>query len=122
MVTDQSTRHSTGVLTRWTVATPLTIWQAQRVARYGLLQRHKSSPPERKAVIVGMTGPGVRLARTLSSDPLLRTQVLGFFEDRQLGDPARVATGDRYQILGKSADVPRFVPEARVSVVYIALP
>jgi len=115
-------RFSTGVLIRWAVATPLMLWVAQRVARYALLQSHKSTAPWRKAVIVGMTEPGVRLARTLDSDPLLRTQVLGFFEDRQLGDPARVAAEDRYQVLGKSADIPRFVPEARVGVVYIALP
>ena len=121
-VSDLSTRFSNGVLVRWVVVTPPMLWLAQRVARYVLLQCHKSTPPERRAVIAGMTEPGVRLARTLGNDPLLRTQVLGFFEDRAPGDPARVAAEDRYKVIGKSADIPRFVREARVSVVYIALP
>jgi putative colanic acid biosynthesis UDP-glucose lipid carrier transferase len=82
----------------------------------------KGTAPERKAVIVGMTGPGVSLARTLGNDPLMRTEVLGFFEDRQPGDPARVAAEPYHHILGRSTDLPQYVPEAHVNVVYIALP
>ncbi len=115
-------RFPSELLVRWATATPLTLWLAQLIAQRALLRHGKSSPPERKAVIVGMTGPGVNLARMLANDPLLRTEVLGFFEDRQPGDPARVAAEPEQQILGRSEDLPRFVPTAQVNVVYIALP
>ena len=51
-----------------------------------------------------MTGPGVNLARTLENDPLMRTEVLGFFEDHELKDPARVAAEPYHNILGRSTD------------------
>jgi putative colanic acid biosynthesis UDP-glucose lipid carrier transferase len=120
-ISDLSQRFSPGVLRRWAIATPLVLWLAQLAARRILRHRVRNAPV-RKAVIVGMTGPGVSLARMLGGDTLIRTEVLGFFEDRQPGDPARVDTELCYKILGRSTDLPRFVPEAQVSVVYIALP
>jgi putative colanic acid biosynthesis UDP-glucose lipid carrier transferase len=110
------------LLARWAVITPLVLWAAQLAAHHILLDYGKRAPPERKAVIVGMTGPGVSLARTLENDPLMRTEVLGFFEDREPGDPARVAGEPSHTILGRSTDLPGFVPEGQVNVVYIALP
>ncbi len=110
------------LLVRWAVATPLLLWIAQLAAHHILLVYGRRAPPERKAVIVGMTGPGVSLARTLENDPLMRTEVLGFFEDREPGDPARVAAEPYHNILGRSTDLAGFVPEGQVNVVYIALP
>ena len=110
------------LLARWAIITPPALWIAQLAAHHLLLTYGRHAPPERKAVIVGMTGPGVSLARTLESDPMMRTEVLGFFEDREPGDPARVAAGPNHNILGRSIDLPGFVPEGQVNVVYIALP
>jgi putative colanic acid biosynthesis UDP-glucose lipid carrier transferase len=110
------------LLARWAIVTPVVLWVAQLTAHQLLLTHGRRAPPERKAVIVGMTGPGVSLARILEKDPLLRTEVLGFFEDREPGDPARVAGESSHNILGRSTDLPRFVPEGQVNVVYIALP
>lgn len=110
------------LLARWAIVTPLMLWVAQLAAHHFLIVHGRSAPPERKAVIVGMTAPGVSLARTLGNDPMMRTQVLGFFEDRQPGDPARVVAEPCHQVLGRSMDLLTFVPMAQVNVVYIALP
>ena len=115
-------RFPRDLLARWAAVTPPVLWIAQLAAHHILRVYGKRGPPERKAVIVGMTGPGVNLARVLESDPLMRTEVLGFFEDREPGDPARVAGESSHSILGRSIDLPRFVPEGQVNVVYIALP
>ena len=121
-VSELAAQFDFAFLSRWALTTPLALWLAQLGARQLLIHSGKNSPPRRRAVIVGMTELGVSLANMLSGDPLLRTQVLGFFEDRQPGDPARVHADDSYRILGTSADVPRFVPGAEVTAVYIALP
>ncbi|MDB6008677.1 MAG: undecaprenyl-phosphate glucose phosphotransferase [Gammaproteobacteria bacterium] len=121
-VCELSAQFDSTLLSRWAVTTPLVLWLAQLGARHVLIHSGKHSPPQRRVVIVGMTELGVSLANMLSGDPLLRTQVLGFFEDRRPGDPARVHADDSYQVLGKSADVPGFVPGADVNAVYIALP
>ena len=44
----------------------------------------------------------------------------GLFEGCEPGDPARVAA-EPYRILGRSTDLPEFVPEGQVNVVIIAL-
>ena len=121
-LSDLMGRFPRDLLARWAAVTPLTLWFAQLTAHHFLLLHGKRTPPERKAVIVGMTAPGVSLARTLGNDPMMRTQVLGFFEDRQPGDPARVAAEPCHHILGRSIDLPSYVPLAQVNVVYIALP
>jgi len=104
------------VLLAWGVATPLAAWAAQ-IAAYRMVLR--PTQPMRKAVIVGLTPLGQRLEETLRSDRLLRTAVLGFFEDcpseRLPGQaPARV--------LGKTVDVVEFVLRNDINVVYVTLP
>jgi putative colanic acid biosynthesis UDP-glucose lipid carrier transferase len=66
-----------------------------------------------------MTDIGLRLAAKLSEDPLLRTQVIGFFEDR---DESRLPAHHGYRILGKCSQVPEYILTHEVNVVYITLP
>lgn len=121
-LSDLAGRFNEDFLLRWGIATPLALWLAQFTARHALIHSVKRGTPSRKAVIVGMTDLGVRLADMLGSDPLFRTKVLGFFEDRQPGAPGRFAAESPYAVLGKSGDLQRFVIGADVNVVYIALP
>jgi len=100
------------VLLAWGVATPLAAWAAQ-IAAYRLVVR--PTRPMRKAVIVGLTPLGQRLEETLRSDRLLRTQVLGFFEDCPTGQPSA-------RVLGKTEEVVKFVLRNDINVVYVTLP
>ncbi|CAI8782649.1 UDP-glucose:undecaprenyl-phosphate glucose-1-phosphate transferase [Methylococcus capsulatus] len=73
----------------------------------------------RKAVIVGVTEMGVKLAEAIGSHAFLRTDVLGFFEDR----PAdRTADPGDLPVLGRTADLPAFLRQHEVHAVYITLP
>jgi putative colanic acid biosynthesis UDP-glucose lipid carrier transferase len=104
------------VLLAWTVATPLASWVAQIAANQWLL---RSTQPTRKAVIVGCTPLGLRLAASLQGDRLLRTEVLGFFEDRAA---ERLAAGVHPRILGTTSAVEEYVLRNDVQLVYVTLP
>jgi len=111
-----SDRFDSRVLVLWLALTPVTIWVAQTVFCYVLLH---PTQPLRKAVIVGVTDHGVRLQAALTGDPVLRTEVLGYFEDR---DPAQLPPAHARQILGRFSDLVDYVLQYEVNVVYVTLP
>jgi putative colanic acid biosynthesis UDP-glucose lipid carrier transferase len=109
-------RIDSQVLLAWGVATPLAAWAAQ-IAAYRLVLR--PTQPMRKAVIVGLTPLGQRLEETLLGDRLLRTHVLGFFED---GTPERLPGQPPARVLGKTVEVVEFVLRNDINVVFVTLP
>jgi putative colanic acid biosynthesis UDP-glucose lipid carrier transferase len=104
------------ILLAWGIATPIAAWTAQIVANHWML---RPAQPMRKAVIVGLTPLGQRLEETLRGDRLLRTDVLGYFEDRP---PERHAARPASRVLGKTAAVVEFVLRNDINVVYVTLP
>jgi putative colanic acid biosynthesis UDP-glucose lipid carrier transferase len=103
----------------WAAATPFILSFGQLavgpVVRI-YFRRHGS---HRKAVIVGVTEMGVRLAEAIRGHTFLRTEILGFFEDRpadRTEDPGDLA------VLGRTADLPEFLLKNEVHAVYITLP
>jgi putative colanic acid biosynthesis UDP-glucose lipid carrier transferase len=104
------------VMLSWALLTPVAIWGGQ-LGAHGLLRRPVE--PLRKAVIVGVTDLGVRLEATLHSDRLLRTQVVGYFEDRSASriPPEKVAA-----VLGTSSHLVDYVLRNDINVVYVTLP
>ncbi len=107
------------VLLTWVLITPMALWLGQIIAQYFLVHSSAAESRSRSAVIVGVTELGVRLEATLDQDSLLRTNVLGYFEDR---DQKRLPADNRERVLGNSAQLSDFVAENDVSVVYITLP
>jgi len=114
-----SGRYRESVIASWALLTPVVLWAGQIAARWLLVNAGERGIPRRRAVIIGLTDLGASLAGKLRGDPLLRTDVLGFFEDR---DPGRVAAHESELILGRSADAARFISQQEVGVVYITLP
>lgn len=110
---------NTSVLLTWTLANPLVLWLGQVCAQYFLVHSDAAQGHSRRAVIVGVTELGVRLENTLRENRLLRTQVLGYFEDRA---KSRLPADNRNKILGCSTDLSNFVSLHKVNVVYITLP
>jgi putative colanic acid biosysnthesis UDP-glucose lipid carrier transferase len=106
--------NSDALLT-WVVVTPVMLWLGQLLAFY-LGLRHL---PPRRAVVVGLTELGLRLEGKLREDPLLCTEVMGFFEDRS---PDRLPVNCQQKILGKPSQLPEFILQNAVNVVYITLP
>jgi putative colanic acid biosynthesis UDP-glucose lipid carrier transferase len=83
------------------------------------IQRVLQAEGFRRAVIVGVTEPGRKLAAEFAARDLLGVKVIGFFDDRighRLGDIPDAG------IKGRLADLPAFVKGNRVDAIYIALP
>jgi putative colanic acid biosynthesis UDP-glucose lipid carrier transferase len=106
------------VLLLWAVSTPFLMWSAQRGVRFILCHNFPGDTPLR-AVIVGVTDVGKRLESRINKTPILRTRVIGYFEDRS---PERLRAGERGGILGKTNELREFVLSRDVNVVYITIP
>jgi putative colanic acid biosynthesis UDP-glucose lipid carrier transferase len=111
---------SNAVLVSWTVVTPLVFFCGQTGAGYFLTRGAKSSAQRpRQALIIGVTEIGLHLAAKLSEDALLRTEVVGFFEDRS---EDRLPAHGHHRILGNCRSVADYVLTHDINVVYITLP
>lgn len=73
----------------------------------------------RNAVIAGMNDQGVELGRRLRSDQYSSVHVAGFFDDRRSD---RLADPSEFSMLGNLSDLPQFVNENRVDLIYLSLP
>lgn len=71
------------------------------------------------AVIAGMNDQGVVLARRVTDSPYATARVTGFFDDRT---PDRLAGAGTFPLLGKLGDLPRYVNEHRIDLIYLSLP
>jgi putative colanic acid biosynthesis UDP-glucose lipid carrier transferase len=107
-----------GVLLIWFAFTPFVLWSGTIGIRRLFLYVGINHMQERRAVIIGANRLGFLLEERIEEQPLLRINLLGFFEDRESGDAARRSDS----LLGRLADVPEFVRICGVNVVYITLP
>jgi putative colanic acid biosynthesis UDP-glucose lipid carrier transferase len=107
------------VLASWALVTPVALWLGDAAARR-LLTREGTTPSGiRKAVIIGLTEPGLRLEERLNRDHSLRMHVAGFFEDRH---PERLPAEGLDRILGRQSELPEFVKQNDINVAYVTLP
>jgi putative colanic acid biosysnthesis UDP-glucose lipid carrier transferase len=105
-------------LVAWLLATPLALQAGEMIARHWL-NKHMQGRRSQRAVIVGVTELGARLESALRQDPLLRTEIVGYFEDR----PQTRLTALRIApILGRSRDLADYVTHNQIDHVYITLP
>jgi len=103
----------------WFIATPLLLHAAETAARHWITRAMQRQRAQR-AVIVGVSELAQRLEAALRSDPLLRTEVVGFFEDRS---PEELeVSGTVARILGTTAQLADFVTRNQIDQVYVTLP
>lgn len=74
---------------------------------------------EKAAVIAGMNDQGVALAQRMIENPYISTTVAGFFDDRT---PERLVGKELFPVLGRLSDLPSYVNEHRIEVIYLSLP
>jgi putative colanic acid biosysnthesis UDP-glucose lipid carrier transferase len=108
------------MLLAWAVATPLLQWLV--VAVGGWILRYRATKPDsrRPAVIIGANHMGVRTAFMLRERRNFGHDILGFFDDRT-GERLELGDGT-FQLLGRLADLPRYIEEHGVRDVFITLP
>jgi putative colanic acid biosynthesis UDP-glucose lipid carrier transferase len=106
------------LLATWVALTPPLLFVGQAGARRWLTSSLRRRQPQR-AVIVGVTDLGARLETALRSDSLLRTDIVGFFEDRAA---SRLTAAIEAPVLGNSASLAHFVTTHHIDQVFITLP
>ena len=73
----------------------------------------------RRVVIAGADNLGQKLASKIRSSPFLRMKIEGFFDDRSV---ERLANVDSPALLGNLKELPNYVREHGIEVIFIVLP
>ncbi len=103
----------------WAAATPVGLVLAT-LAMQELMRRFLISAfDSRSAIIAGYNTSSLELARRLKSNPGMRLEVAGFFDDRSSD---RLGMEPDAQLVGSLSDLGTYVKEHRTDVIFIALP
>ena len=103
----------------WMLITPVAMYVAHRIVRKLLPRLLLLEGGRRRAIVVGAGHLGTELRGRFANDSALGVDVVGFFDDRAM---ARTALVDPARLLGKLADIPGYVNENNIDLVYITLP
>jgi len=117
VLSDLRDRFDPRVVVTWAAFTPLALWASRLGAQLVFQSVGVRRLPPRSAVIIGRNDLGVLLEQRLAEDPSLRIRVLGFFDDKSADGGAENGT-----LLGEPAQLPRFILENGVRLVYITWP
>ena len=103
----------------WLVIAPIALVAGHFALRLAapLLVRLQGRP--RRAIIVGMNEQGVALAHRVGETPYTRIELYGFFDDRTLD---RLNDSSDYRLIGKLKELPQFVREKDIQLIYLSLP
>ena len=103
----------------WTTVTPLFQFTAHLVLRATVPFATLLHNPLRNAVLVGATMQGSALAHRLASTGVPSIRLVGVFDDRS---SRRHELPEPLPLLGRLADLPRYVVENDIHLIYISLP
>ena len=117
--THTSEIFSRRVILTWFVATPPLLILTRLAAHRLLLPAVHSADRARRVVIAGANELGQSLATRIKQDPAMGMQLVGFFDDRSVERLGSLPAG---RVLGGLTDLPHYVREHQIDVMFIALP
>lgn len=103
----------------WAMITPIILFSLQAMARFSLIFYFKKFFKKRNAVIVCVDKLGLQLLKHNRDDLFSEINFLGFFENRSR---ERLPKTKEVKVLGTTKDLPDFINNNDVQIVYIALP
>jgi len=107
------------VFLTWAATTPVALIIAtlsmQELMRRFLLNAYDS----RSAIIAGYNSSSLELARRLKSNPSMRLEVAGFFDDRSSD---RLGMEPDAKLIGSLSDLGEYVKQRHTDVIFLALP
>ena len=106
-------------LITWFLVTPVVIVLAHLGAHLILRARARAASAQKRAIIIGASRLGLRIVDTLTADPLLGVQMLGFFDDRHA---RRLPNLNGYPLIGGLDKIQDFVRDNNVNLVFVSLP
>jgi putative colanic acid biosynthesis UDP-glucose lipid carrier transferase len=119
--------YATGVLPEyprraletWALVTPVLLVLGNLSVRYIMRRLVLSAVTSRRVIFAGYNRSSLDLARQLESDPALRLEVVGFFDDR---GAERLNMEINTRLVGRLSELATFARERNVDVIFIALP
>jgi len=118
-VTHYFQEFSKDALYTWLVVAPIAQIGAHVLLRELAPYLVSLQGPPQRAIIVGMNEQGVALASRVGETPYSRIEFFGFFDDRDLN---RLDASSDYRVLGGLQDLPRFVRDKNIQLIYLSLP
>ena len=118
-VTRTSEIYSRQVLLIWFAVTPPAILAIHWLVIRLLLPLLRTGERGRRVVVAGANELGKMLAARISQDPTMRMQLVGFFDDRGLERLGELPTS---RLIGGLADLPQYVRDHDIDVIFINLP
>lgn len=112
-----SSEYSQRVMALWFAIAPLALLLSHFAVR-AVVSKARFSGSVRTVVIAGASGLGLQMAKKIKEDQYLFMEVVGFFDDRS----ERLAINGEETLLGSFAQLPKYVKEHRINLIYIALP
>jgi len=112
--------HSRVVITAWMVATPVLLISSRLVANQLIRAHYKKHQYKQKAIIVGVSNAGIRLAHDIVKDKSSNLDFVGFYDDREASRLAK--DGLVKPILGTIKESVEKAKKREIRHVYIALP
>ena len=102
----------------WFFVTPLALLALHLIA-YQITSRAINEREMRSIIIVGANDTGVKMAKSIKSNPNLFMKVCGFFDDRSTD---RYPEGMEEPVLGKNDDVAAYVRKENIKMIFISQP
>lgn len=118
-VTHYFQEFSRDALYTWLVVAPFAQIGAHMMLRALAPYLVSLQGPPQRAIIVGMNEQGVALASRVGETPYSRIEFYGFFDDRDLN---RLDASSDYRVLGGLPDLPKFVRDKNIQLIYLSLP
>jgi putative colanic acid biosynthesis UDP-glucose lipid carrier transferase len=107
------------LLFSWALVTPVLIIFAHLLLDKYIAYFSRSAGKSRRAIIVGANDIGKLLAERVAEKPRRGLTLDGFFDDRGAG---RLGESRPANVLGKLADIPDYVRQNPIDVIFVALP
>jgi putative colanic acid biosynthesis UDP-glucose lipid carrier transferase len=118
-VTKSLAEYPRRIFLTWAVITPVALIMVtlamQEIMHHFLMHAFDN----RSAIFAGYNNSSLELARRLTSNPAMRLEVSGFFDDRSTD---RLAMESDAKLVGSLSDVAAYVKEHATDVIFIALP
>mgnify|MGYP002777702701 CR=1 FL=1 len=114
-LTKTGTYFSRSLLITWAVLVPVVQYSFYFYLVSRQKRMHMLGYSTRTAVIAGLTKGGLNLAKQIKNSPFLGIQLLGFFVE---SNSTSVLEG---KVLGSLADLPAYVRDRQIDIVYIAV-
>lgn len=103
----------------WLVVAPVSMMVAQFALQMAAPALVELQGPPQRAIIVGMNEQGVALASRVGETPYSRIEFYGFFDDRDIN---RLAASGDFRMLGTLSELPAFVREKQIQLIYLSIP